>query len=115
MKVKYAVQVLSQSVANALKTMNQLGMPNFENIHATVEFLKLFDTLYDCMNSKHLKEQFQKAPLRKSNAQYWKDTFHKAVSYICNLKQINGKLLLHSKRYASFLGMNIHIYLFNTL
>jgi hypothetical protein len=32
MKVKYAVQVLSQSVANALLTMFELKIPKFENV-----------------------------------------------------------------------------------
>ncbi len=44
MKVKLAVQVLSQSVANALLTM--------------CEYLKLFDSLYDIMNSRTLEQQF---------------------------------------------------------
>ena len=44
MKVKYAVQVLSQLVANALLTMFELKIPKFEN-SATVIFLKMFDSI----------------------------------------------------------------------
>ena len=44
MKVKYAVQVLSQSVANALLTMSELKQEKFENVEATVEYLTTFDS-----------------------------------------------------------------------
>ena len=49
MRVKYAVQVLSRSVANALLTVNEMNIPGFENVHATV---KCFDAIFDVMNSK---------------------------------------------------------------
>ena len=42
MKVKYAVQVLSQSVANALMTMCELKHPDFTNVEPTVKYLKIF-------------------------------------------------------------------------
>jgi hypothetical protein len=39
MKVKLAVQVLSQSAGNALLTMCELKIPTFSNVHATVELI----------------------------------------------------------------------------
>ena len=104
MKVKYAVQVISQSVANALLTMYELKVPNFENVHPTVDYLKLFDEIFDIMNSRNLGQKFGKAPLQEFNEDKFKSLFTKAISYICNLKNKNGKLVLHSDRYASFLG-----------
>ena len=104
MKVKFAVQVLSQSVANALLTMYEMKVQNFENVHATVDFLKNFDEIFDIMNSRHLKQKFGKAPLQEINENNWKSVFSKTVSYICNLKNTNGKSVLQSDRYASFLG-----------
>jgi hypothetical protein len=109
MKVKLAVQVLSQSVANALLTMCELKIPNFENVHATVEYLKLFDSLYDIMNSRTLEQQFGKAPLQERNEENWKSVFEKAISYISELKTKDGKSVLHSSRYASFLGWFVNI------
>jgi elongation factor P--beta-lysine ligase len=107
MKVKYAVQVLSKSVANALQTMFDLKVPKFENVHATVEFLNMFDTVFDIMNSRKLNQKYCKAPLSHQNELEWKTMFSKCESYICNLKTKTGKNVLHSQRYASFLGINI--------
>jgi len=106
MKVKYAVQVLSQSVANALLTMSELKIPNFENVHATVDYLKMFDCIFDIMNSRHLKQSFGKAPLQDKNEEEWKSLFTKCTAYICNLKTCDGKSVLNSERYAAFLGID---------
>ena len=104
MKVKLAVQVISQSVANALITMNQLKVPNFEDVHPTVDYLKIFDEIFDIMNSRKLGQKFGKAPLQEKNEANWKSVFTKTISYICNLKNNNGISVLHSDRYAAFLG-----------
>ncbi len=50
-KVKLAVQVLRKSAANSLLTLSQLGIEHFENVGAIVQYLELFDSLYDFMNS----------------------------------------------------------------
>jgi len=111
MKVRYAVQVLSQSVANALLTMSELKIKNFEDVNATVKYLKMFDSVYDIMNSRNLCEKFAKAPLQEKNSQHWNAVFADAVEYICNLKTNDGKSVLRSERYASFLGTDIPEYL----
>jgi hypothetical protein len=105
MKVKFAAQLISQSVANALLTMNQLKMSKFEQVHATVDYLKLFDSLFDVMNSRSQQRLSGKAPLQECNEGDWQSLFHKAVFYICHLKTKNGKNVLKSERYASFLGI----------
>jgi hypothetical protein len=109
MKVKLAVQVLSQSVANALLTMSEMKIPKFENVHATVEYLQMFDSLYDIMNSRTLEQNCNKAPLQQQNEENWKSIFQKAISYICDLKTKNGKQVLQSTRYAAFLGWLVNI------
>lgn len=109
MKVKLAVQVLSKSVANALITMSEMKIEKFENVHATVEYLQTFDSLFDIMNSRTLEEHFGKAPLKQLNEKYWKSVFQKAISYISNLKTKNGKPVLLSTRYAAFLGWIVNI------
>ena len=76
MKVKYAVQVLSQSVANALLAMSELKHPDFVNVQPTVDYLKTFDRIYDIMNSRNLAQSFHKAPLQKHNEQSWKCVFN---------------------------------------
>ena len=109
MKVKYAVQVLSQSVANALLAMSELKHPDFVNVQATVDYLKKFDRIYDIMNSRNLAQSFDKAPLQKHNEQSWKCVFNETVDYICNLKTKTGQSVLESSRYAAFLGWLVNI------
>ncbi len=75
----------------------ELKIPNFENVHATVEYLKLLDSLYDIMNSRTLEQQFGKAPLQERNEENWKSVFKKAISYISALKT-KDKSVLHSSR-----------------
>jgi len=89
--------------------MSELKIPGFENVHATVEYLKLFDSLFDIMNSRTLAQQFGKAPLQARNEENWKSVFENATSYISNIKTLSGKLVLQTNRYASFLGWLVNI------
>lgn len=107
MKVKYAAQVLSNSVADALLTMCELKHVSFTDVTGTVTFLKTFDTVFDVMNSRSPAEHFSKAPLKISNVQHWTKVFDDTVKYICTLKTVDGKSVLDSSKYASFLGKNI--------
>ena len=107
MKVKYAVQVLSQSVANALLTMSELKHEKFQNIDATVEYLKTFDSVYDIINSRSLQDKVGKAAVQEKNEEHWKSIFEKTTAYICSLKSNTGKPVLQSERYATFLGIDI--------
>ena len=106
MKVKFATQTLSRSVASALMTMKELNVPTFEKVEPTVEYLRCFDALFDAMNSRNLNDQFSKAPLQLKNEEDWNALFSRSASYICNLKTVAGKPVLKTTRYAAFLEMN---------
>ena len=105
MKVRYAVQVLSRSVANALLTLRDLDFKNFRDVYGTSEYLLCFDSIFDVMNSRSLSQSFQKAPMKEKNEESWQTIFRNSWHYICNLKTVNGKSVLYSNRYAAFLGM----------
>jgi len=109
MKVKLATQVLSQSVGNALLAMSEMKIPGFDSVHATVEYLHLFDSLFDIINSRNLSQMFGKAPVQEKNEANWKSVFQKAVTYISGLKNVDGRNLLQSNRYAAFLGWLVNI------
>ena len=104
MKVRYAVQVLSRSVADALFTLHDLKVPNFEYVLPTVKYLKCFDEIFDIMNSRSITQKFSKGPMSKLNEKQWKLCFEKSANYIVNLKTNTGKPILYSRRYSSFLG-----------
>lgn len=108
MKVKFATQTISRSVADALDTMQELNVDGFQNVKPTIEYLKIFDTLFDLMNSHYLSQRYSKAPLQPKNEEEWNTVFVRSASYICNLKTKTGKPVLKSERYAAFLGLEIH-------
>ena len=105
MKVKYAAQLVSNSVANSLLTMCQLKYEGFDNVEGTVKYLRTFDRIFDIMNSRSTAEYYGKAPLQSRNEQEWKSVFNDSVRYICNLKTSSGKPVLNSGKYATFLGI----------
>ena len=49
MKVSYAAQVLSSSVANVLRTY-------YPSTEATAQYCELMDHFFDCLNARHLDE-----------------------------------------------------------
>lgn len=53
-KVRLAVQTLSSSVADALDFCEyKLKLPQFQGAHATAEFIRIFDRLFDILNSRN--------------------------------------------------------------
>ena len=61
MKVNLAVQVFSQSVANALEYCNlHLRLPQFQGAEATVEFIRHVDGAFDVLNSRNIFSSSQR-------------------------------------------------------
>ncbi len=52
MKVSYAIQVFSQIVPDAIETCTQdLNLEQFQGSEAIVDFIHVFDKLFDALNS----------------------------------------------------------------
>lgn len=55
MKVKLATQLLSNSVADALKYCeNILGLDDFHSCGPTIKFIRMFNSAFDILNSRNL-------------------------------------------------------------
>lgn len=68
MKVRFAVQVFSSSVANALQMCrNVLHLENFQQSKATEDFLYMMNDLFDIFNSRNLRQKFYKCPINPNN------------------------------------------------
>lgn len=106
MKVKLATQVLSRSVADALTYLNKdLKKPQFTKSEATVTFLRLFNDLFDILNSRNLLNKEFKAPIQSKNKDLIMNFFDKCKLYIKNLRTANdGEYMLYSNRKTGFLG-----------
>ena len=78
MKVRLASQVLSRSVAVALKVCcKDLKIPEFKDALPTADFISCFDILFDIMNSKYSFGKGSKAPLSMENQEEWKSALSK--------------------------------------
>ena len=108
MKVKLAVQALNSSVADAIEYCNQvLKLLQFQGSEATVEFIRLFDRLFNILNSRSFFSKGYKASLRLNNKCQWEPFLTKASKYISTLK--DGKLLCKSKRKTAIIGFLVCI------
>ena len=53
-KVNLAAQAISSSVADAIEyRSNELKIPQFQGMEATVKFIRVFDHLFDILNSRN--------------------------------------------------------------
>lgn len=108
MKVRLAVQTLSSSVADALDFCeSKLKLSQFEGAHATAEFIRIFDRLFDILNSRNPLARSFKAPLRQQNAASCKSFFHKAEEYIRGLKDASGRPVTDGLKKTGFVGLII--------
>ena len=87
MKVFLAVQVLSHSVAAALKTLNSNNIPGFKNANATSEFCRIMNEIFHSLNCKN-KFDAPKArqPVKKENLNDLKLKIKFFTEYVDNLK-----------------------------
>ena len=68
MKVNLAAQALSSSVADALEYCEgKLKLPRFQGFGPTVNFIRVFDRLFDVLSSRNPLARNFTTPIRKSN------------------------------------------------
>ena len=54
MNVKFAAQIFSSSVADAIEFLMFPKHPNFKHAEGTINFIRVIDKLFDMLNSKNL-------------------------------------------------------------
>lgn len=110
MKVNLAVQTLSASVADAIDFCREdLELPQFKNSEGTVKFIRMFDKLFDFLNSRNPVAKGFKAPLRPSNKGTWMNFFEEAKQYIRGLTDGSGVPIFRTPRKTPFLGFLVTI------
>lgn len=108
MKVRLAVQTLSSFVADALDFCEStLKLRQFKGAHATAEFIRIFDRLFDVLNSRNPFGRSYKAALRKANEVSMRTFFEKAELYITKLKDAKEKPVIESLKKTGFVGLLI--------
>ena len=90
MKVNLAAQALSASVADAIEYCNVvLKLPQFHGSEGTVHFIRVFDRLFDILNSRSFVAKGFKAPMKLANKHQWEPFLNYASKYISNLMDYN--------------------------
>ena len=112
MIVKLAAQVISDSVADAIEYYDKtLKLKQFENSEGTVRFLRIFNKLFDLLNSRNPFGKYSKAPMKQSNDHIWQEVLSVSENYILKLKSTNGSLMYsNDKKITGFIGFLINIY-----
>ena len=91
MKVNLAAQALSSSVVDAIKYCADFHkLKQFQGSEAAIEFIRLFDHLFDVLNSRNPFTKGYKSALRVSNKTIWDPFLNKAFKYIPGLKGVTG-------------------------
>lgn len=89
MNVRIAVETLSNSVANAIEYLMRAGHQQFKNAGPTIKFIRIFDKLFDVMNSMGIRNEepskFKNA-LNPANKEAVFEFLVEAKAYIASLK-----------------------------
>lgn len=109
MKVKLAAQVLSNSVADSLQYLNVNHVKGFESCQPTIQFLKIFNNLFDVLNSRNITNKGTKKALCPGMIDMQSKILTDAKDYITNLKDKSGEQILKSRRRTGFLGFLVCI------
>lgn len=107
MKVKFAVHVLSASVANAIEFLEREGFEEFQGSSATVKFLRVIDRLFDILNSRNPFGKGFKTPIFEKNIEFLKHTTDDIIKYLFSLKTKEGQPLYCTARKTFIYGLSI--------
>lgn len=109
MKVNLALQIFSNSVVDALDYLNiDLGLHDFRNSEHTATFCRIFNNVFDVLNSRNcLSKQIWGKPLSLNNEEMVKKLLNEAIHYISCLTTYDGTNILHTRRKTGFLGLII--------
>ena len=118
MKVKFATQIFSRSVALSLKfCREELKLPQFQGSEATEEFLLIMNDIFDLMNSRTKYSNYKmRNALSGDNMQIWRSIFDKTQLYLTGLTTVSGKCLLEEdSRKTGFAAIFYNIVAISTI
>lgn len=92
MHVRTAVETLSSSTANSMEFLLNRGDEGFVGAGPTVKFVRMFDKIWDIMNSHRIQNQnVFKSAINPNNKREIFIFLHEAKKYILKLKIKSGK------------------------
>lgn len=109
MKVKYAVQTFSSSVADAMEVLQLLKVEEFQKCEATVEFIRILDRIFDFLNSRNPRGKGYKRPIRLHEVPYYERKVEEWTQYLYSLTDGKGTPLHLTKRKTFIVGLTISL------
>lgn len=94
MHVRTAVETLSLSTANSLEFLMKKGVEQFSNAQPNIEFIKIFNSLWDIMNTQSIDNESKhifKSAINRSNCNEIFKFLVDSKKYILSLKVQNVK------------------------
>ena len=104
MKVAVAVQTLSSSVAADMTYLRNLNVKQFEKCEQTAEFIQNINDIFDIPNTKSKFGKRFKSPLKLENYAELHTHLLDIISYLKELKDIDGTKLVDGPRKTFILG-----------
>lgn len=110
MKVHLAVQVLSNSVRDALAFLEyDLKLSNFTGASGTMTFCKMFNDIFDLLNSRNLYNKTEtKRGITRDNIHILKAKINEFILYIKSIR-IKQSSILESVNKTGFIGFIIDL------
>lgn len=114
MNVRIAVETLSKTTADCIDLLRSQGYKDFIGSRATVDFIRLFNDLFDIFNTKYdrTNQNIFKRPIRNKDLIF--NFFDKSIEYIKALKFRNdsGRLqyICKSQAKSGFVGYIINMH-----
>ncbi len=111
MKVRFAAQTLSTSVAKAIDFLREeTKLPEFQGSEATTRFIRKVDKVFDLLNSRHPFAKGNKAPVRSTNLHHWMDECKEVATYLFSLQDKYGNFIHETRRKTVVLGFAVSIH-----
>ncbi|CAK1590177.1 unnamed protein product [Parnassius mnemosyne] len=105
MKVRLATQLMSNSIADALKFCCQLNHIEFSDVDGTVTFLKSLNNLFDVLNSWNMNQNYFKKPLYFRNKENIFNFLGEVEDYLKTLKLDDGQYVIKTNKKTGFIGL----------
>ena len=103
--VKLATQLLNESVGTSLRNCLDKNLSDFSGCQATIDFIVLFNTLFDIMNARNLNSNVCKCLIQNKNMNQIKDFHVKTETYITSTRLQDSQEIINSNRKPGFIGI----------
>ncbi|KAM9311759.1 DNA transposase THAP9 [Gastrophryne carolinensis] len=108
-KMSLVVNKLSNTVANALKLIQDLKTKEYDFSHATVHFIQIIGQLFDIFNSSSVRLKDDKGPINHSNLEQKLQILQEAREYLLTLTTCDNNFLFQTASAWYTLGLLVNI------